>query len=193
VKAVPRKALLKSHRFELSPMIGLSLNDPYYQHYTLSGSAIFYPHDSFGIGIGIDWIYLHAPTGNIDAVRQSLTSVIAVVELPTLFAHLDLYWLPIYGKVSLFDSAIVNFDLYAAAGAGVATEFGTHNPPEVNVAIGQHYVLEQWLALRFEVRDHIFLDTQQANGIMQSSVQSYVVFMAGLSFFIPPTFEYSFQ
>lgn len=193
VKAVPRKALLKRHRVELAPMAGLSLNDPYYEHYTVSGSLIFYPHDAFGFGVGADYVYLHAPTSNIDTVRESLTSVIAAVDLPSLFAHVDLYWLPIYGKVSLFDTAIVNFDLYASAGGGMATAFGGHTRPEVTVAVGQHYVLEQWLALRFEVRDHLFLDTQQANGIMRSSIQSYVMFQAGVSFFIPPTFEYTFQ
>jgi outer membrane beta-barrel protein len=193
IKAVPRKALLKRHRLELTPMFGLSLNDPYFQHLSMSGALVFYLHDAFGIGVGVDYLYLHARTSAIDDVRQSLTSVLGTFNMPKLFAHVDMYWVPIYGKVSLFDSGIVNFDLYASAGAGVATALGTVNPPEINVAIGQHYVIEQWLALRFEVRDHVFVDTQRANNTPRSSVQSYVMFMAGLSFYIPPTFEYTFQ
>lgn len=193
VKAVPRKALLKRHRFEVTPSAGFSLNDPYYEHFTVSGSAVFYPHDAFGFGIGADYLYAHARNGNVDAVRAGLTSVLGQFTLPRLFVHADMYWLPIYGKVSVFDSAIVHFDLYASAGAGVATAFASRMPPEVNIAIGQHYVVQDWLAFRFEVRDHLFLDQQKSNQHFRSSVQSYVLFLAGLSFFIPPTFDYTVQ
>ena len=193
VKSVPRKPLLKRHRFEITPFASLSLNDPYFEHFALSGTAVFYPHDSFGIGIGADYFYTHVQTRNVEEVRQGLTSVLPTFDQPVLLGHVDLYWLPIYGKVSFFDSSIIQFDLYGSAGLGFETAFGSRTPAEVNIAIGQHYVLEEWLALRFEVRDHFFVDQQLANSLPQSSIQSYVMFLAGLSFFIPPTFEYTFQ
>lgn len=193
VKAVPRRDLLKRRRLELSPHTGVSLNDPYFVHLEFGGTLVFYPHDNFGIGIGADYFYAHPRTTNVDAVRLGLTSVLATFDLPVLMAHLDFYWLPIYGKVSVFNSWIVNFDLYASAGVGVATAFGTHTPMEANIAIGSHYALTQWLAIRAEVREHMFVDTQVANNIPRSSVQSYTMFLLGVSFFVPPTFEYSFQ
>ena len=193
IKAVPRKPVLKKHRVELFGAASLSLNDAYYQHFALNGAAVFYPHDAFGIGIGADYVYAHPKTSNIDVVRQSLTSVPAVFELPRLFAHVDLYWIPIYGKVSLFESGIIHFDFYGTAGAGVVSAFGKRRPPEVNVGVGQRFFLGDWLALRFEVRDHLFVDTQDVDGRTRSDVQSYVLFLAGVSFFIPPSFEYSYR
>jgi outer membrane beta-barrel protein len=193
IKAVPRKPILKRNRAEVFGGASLSLNDAYYQHFAFAGSAIFYPHDAFGIGVGVDFLYAHPKTSNVDVVRQSLTSVPAVFELPKLFAHVDLYWIPIYGKVSLFESNIIHFDFYGTAGAGVATAFGKRRPPEVNVGVGQRFFLGDWLALRFEVRDHLFVDTQDVDGRTRSDVQSYVMFMAGVSFFIPPSFEYSYR
>jgi outer membrane beta-barrel protein len=193
IKAVPRKAVLKVGRIELAAFASFSLNDPYWQHFAASGSVVWYPHDAFGIGIGVDYLYAHARQSNLDVVRQSLTSVPAVFEKPRMFAHLDLYWIPIYGKISLANKWIVHFELYGTAGAGLATAFGERQPPAVNVGIGQRFFLSRWLALRFEVRDHLFVDTLTVGDRDRSDVQSYVMFMAGASFFIPPSFEYSYR
>ncbi len=193
IKAVPKKPLLKVHRFELTPMASLSLNDAYYQHYAVGGTAIYYPHDAFGIGLGIDYLYQHTKRNAVDEVRASLTSVPAVFEAPKMFAHLDVYWVPLYGKFSLFNTAIIPFDVYATAGGGAATAFSNGRwMPAANAGIGTRLGIADWLALRVEVRNHFFLDTQQVDTIERSDVQNYVMAQIGLSFFIPPTFEYSF-
>ncbi len=193
IKAVPKKPLLKVHRFELTPMASLSLNDAYYQHYAVGGTAIYYPHDAFGIGLGVDYLYQHTKRNAVDEVRASLTSVPAVFEAPKMFVHLDVYWVPLYGKFSLFNTAIIPFDIYATAGGGAATAFSNGRwMPAVNAGIGTRFGIADWLAIRLEVRDHFFLDTQQVDTIERSDVQNYVMAQIGLSFFIPPTFEYSF-
>lgn len=192
VKAVPKKQLLKRHRFELTPQASASLNDGFYEHLSFGGSAIYYIHDAFGFGLGADYLYLHAQTSAIAEVRTGLTAAPAAFTFPSLFAHANFYWTPLYGKVSLPGGGIAQFDLYATVGAGVATSFGVHNPPAFNIGLGQHYAINSWAALRVEVRDTIFLDRQVANGVPRSSVQSYVMINAGLSFFIPPTFEYTY-
>jgi outer membrane beta-barrel protein len=192
VKAVPRKTMLKHHRFEVSPFISASLNDAYYQHLAAAGSAIFYPHDAFGIGVGADWLYANIKSDSVDTVRTSLTSVPAVFELPDLFVHIDAYWVPIYGKLSLFDSQIVHFDIYGVAGMGVAFA-GDRRPPLATVGVGQRFVLSDFLALRFEVRDHLFVDSLEVDQVPRSDIQSYVMFLAGVSIFLPPSFDYTYQ
>lgn len=189
VKAVPRKAMLKRHRLELSPMAAVSLNDPYYQHYAVGGSLVFYPNDAFGIGLGGDYLYAHVATNNIAIVRQDLIAVPAVFELPTLFAHLDAYWVPVYGKLSLFNSDIINFDFYLTAGIGAA-KAGSRYPLAATVGLGQRFVIGDWIALRIEVRDHVFNDSQQVYGVPRSDIQNYLLVFAGVSIFVPPTFDY---
>ncbi len=193
VKAVPRKAVIKHRRFELSPFMSASVNDSYYQHLAVAGSAIFYPHDAFGLGVGVDWLYANIKDDSVDTVRQSLTSVPAVFEHPTAFAHLDAYWVPIYGKLSLFDAEIVHFDIYATAGMGVAMVGEGRRPPLATLGVGQRFMLGDFLALRFEVRDHLFVDSQEVDGMPRSDIQSYVMFLAGVSIFLPPSFEYTYQ
>ncbi len=196
IKAVPRKEMLKRGRVELTPFVSFSMNDPYFQHFAGSATAVFYPHDAFGFGLGFDYLWAHPKTSNVDVVRKLYTSVPAVFEKPFLFAHFDGYWVPIYGKVSLFDNAIIHFDTYAVAGMGVAMA-GQRTPPLASLGIGQRFVLSDWMALRFEVRDHLFLDNQEVSNpagagpaIQRSDVQSYVMFQAGVSLFVPPSFEY---
>ncbi|MBI5512055.1 MAG: outer membrane beta-barrel domain-containing protein [Deltaproteobacteria bacterium] len=196
IKAVPRKPVLKNGRFEVFGAASFSTNDAFYQHLAFDAALVFYPHDAFGIGFGADYLYARPKTSNVDVVRQSLTSVPAIFELPRLFAHLDLYWIPVYGKVSLFESGIIHFDFYGSAGAGLVTAFGKRRPVEVNAGVGQRFYLGDWLALRFEVRDHFFVDTFEVSGMpdpTRSDLQSYLLFMAGVSFFIPPTFEYTYR
>jgi len=193
IKAVPRKAVLKMGRLELGAFATFSVNDAFWQHYAASGSVIYYPHDAFGIGLGVDYMYAHARQSNLDVVRQTLTSVPATFEKPRLFAHLDFYWVPIYGKISLFNTQIVHFDFYATAGVGFATSFGSAQPPAVNGGIGQRFFVSDWLALRFEVRSHLFVDTADVEGFERSDVQNYVMAMAGVSFYLPPSFEYTYR
>ena len=190
IKAVPRKTILKHGRVELTPYGAASLNDPYYQHLALSGTVVFYPQDSFGLGIGGDYLMLHVKTRNIDAVRKSFTSVPAIFELPSMFAHVDGYWVPLYGKLSFFASDIIHFEMYAVAGMGAALA-GNRKPLAVNVGVGQRFALSDWLALRFEVRDHLFLDTAEVEGMPRSDIQSYLLFQAGFSIYLPPSFEYA--
>ncbi|MBN1962107.1 MAG: outer membrane beta-barrel domain-containing protein [Deltaproteobacteria bacterium] len=192
VKAVPRKTLLKKSRFELSPFASLSTNDAYYQHYAAGGTAIFYPHDAFGIGVGAEYLFSHLKTSNLDTVRQNFIAVPAVFEQPRIFAHLDAYFIPIYGKISLFSSDIIQFDTYLVSGVGAAYA-GSHYRPLMNLGLGQRFVFGEWLAIRFELRDHMFVDTQTVNEIERSGVQNYLMFMAGVSVFLPTSFEYTYQ
>ncbi|MEM6732902.1 MAG: hypothetical protein AAF658_15205, partial [Myxococcota bacterium] len=57
IKAVPRKAVLKKGRIELAPFASLSMNDAFYQHLAIGGSITYFPHDSFGFGVGVDYLY----------------------------------------------------------------------------------------------------------------------------------------
>ena len=191
IKAVPRKHTLKRRRLELSPAASISLNDAFYQHYAVNGALIFYPHDAFGFGLGVDWFYGHDSTKELEVVRKSRISVPAEYLHARTFAHFDFYWTPIYGKFSLFDSGITYFEIYGTAGLGLVKTPATEIPWAANVGLGQRFLLSDWLALRFEVRDHLYIDKQIVNDQARSDIQSYVMFMAGISIFIPPSFDYS--
>lgn len=191
IKAVPRKELLKTHRLEIAPFAGVSLNDAFYEHLTAGAAVVFYPHDAWGIGLGGEYFYVHPGTNAQQEIRQVYTSVPAVFDLPRLLAHLDLYWLPLYGKVSVFDKYILTFDGYVSAGFGLETAFGTTQHLSANFGVGKHMAINHWAAIRVDLRDHIYVDEAQVQGVARSNVQNYVLLSLGLSFFVPPSAGYN--
>ena len=190
VKAVPRKAVLKRQRLEVAAYPAIGVNDAYYRHYAMSASMVYHPVDAFGFGIGADYFLGHDRTGDVDILRRSMISVPAVFEPPRLLAHLDAYWVPIYGKWSLFDSQIVHFETYATVGVGGASALGSRWVQAVNAGVGQRFMLGKWMAVRIELRDHLFVDTVTVNGVERSDIQSYMLLAMGVSVFVPPSFEY---
>ncbi|MEM6734391.1 MAG: outer membrane beta-barrel domain-containing protein, partial [Myxococcota bacterium] len=129
---------------------------------------------------------------NVDAVRQGLTSVPGQFEQPELFGHFDLYWVPIYGKASLFDQYILHFEFYGTGGLGIASSLDDDVSPAANFGIGQRTFLNEWFGLRIEARNHWYITNQTVNRIERSDMQSVLLLYVGASFFIPPSFEYSF-
>lgn len=193
VKAVPRKELFKRNRLEISPYTGVSLNDAFYEHLTIGGALVYYPHDVFGIGLGAEYFYVHPGTNAQREVRDIYTSVPAVFDLPQLFAHLDFYWVPLYGKVSLFDKFILTLDAYTSVGFGIETAFASTSHFAAHFGIGKHIAINQWAAVKLDLRDHIYVDEAVVGGIARSTVQNYVMLSLGFSIFVPPTVEYTFQ
>lgn len=195
LKAVPRKPVLRRHRLEFSPTFGASLNDAYYQHLAYGGNLIFYPHDSFGVGVGADYLFFHGGVeSSLELVRRTTTAVPATMSLARVFVHADIYALPIYGKVSLFNSVIIPFDFYASVGAALTSTAlsGEDYAPASSFALGQRLYFTDWLALKVELRDYLYVQQTLVNKQTRSDVQNYFMLQVGLSMFLPSSFEYTY-
>ena len=95
-------------------------------------------------------------------------------------------------KISLINSVIIPFDLYVVAGFDVVVagkDMAVR--PGFNVGLGQRFMLGEWLALRIQDRDQVYVDKQTVNNQERSDIQNYVMLEAGVSFYLPPRFEYS--
>ena len=103
---------------------------------------------------------------------------------------MTLYWLPVDGKFSLFDSLIGYFDIYGALGGGVVQTTAEELRPSFTAAIGQHFILADFLTLRVEVRDILYLDEHSFLGEPRSSLRNQVMLRIGFGLFVPPSFEY---
>jgi len=190
VKAVQRKPVIKALRAELTPIFAVSLNDSYFTHLIVGAGAAFYLHDSFGIGLRGAYFLAHPRSNKQRVIRIGQTAVPATFDLPTALGSFELHWVPIYGKIALINSLIVPFDLFLTSGVGFVTT-DTNVRPSFSAGVGQRFMVNDWMAIRIEVNDTVFNDTQTVNGQPRSDLQNYVMFNAGFSFFIPPTFDYT--
>jgi len=190
VHAVPKKRMLKQMRLELSGHVAGSLNDAYYHHVSAGAELTFYPLESFGIGLSGEYFLEQIERTGVEWVRRGFLSAPANYATPTWGAWLTLYWLPVDGKFSLFDSLIGYFDIYGGLGGGVVATSVDAFRPAVTASLGQHFVVADFLTVRLEVRDFLYFDEHEFLSETRSSIRNQLMFRIGFGLFIPPSFEY---
>jgi outer membrane beta-barrel protein len=149
-------------------------------------------------------------------VRQSTRLAIPYNRWQT-GAWLNFTYVPLYGKFSMFNKFIFQWDAYLVGGVGFMRtqpvpvidasirSFDWQTRLSFDVGLGVRIFLSRWLAFYFEFRDYIWLDKyenvhveptstgrldpstwyQSGNSIVQNATIGL-----GLTFFIPPRFQY---
>ncbi|MBI3178249.1 MAG: hypothetical protein HYZ27_01225, partial [Deltaproteobacteria bacterium] len=108
VPAVTRRVFGKSGRLEVTPAFGLSLNDPFFDHYLLSGTLAFHVLESLWVGAAGDF-YLSSEN-EPPVVGGGAGS--PEYNRPAFGGRLGVGWAPFYGKLSLFAGTVLHFDTY---------------------------------------------------------------------------------
>lgn len=96
----------------------------------------------------------------------------------------NLVWSLAYGKVRWMGGAIGRYDFHVALGAGVAVEPGERGMTG-SLGVGMKFYLNEWLALRFDVRDQIRQMQRERLGI--EKVVNDITVLGGLAIFVPFT------
>ncbi len=188
IKSVQQKVFLKRRRFDVTPFVGLNLNDAFFRQLTLGGSLAYHITDGLALearGVGV---VVQEETDVVRFVREETDALLTEQYELDYLVDFDLLWAPIYGKMSLFGDAILHFDTYIAAGGGlVGTDVGLHGAG--NLGIGMRFFALKWLAVRIEYRNYFFVE--ERNG--DSELRTPGFFGLMVSFFLPPKFEYDYE
>jgi outer membrane beta-barrel protein len=121
----------------------------------------------------------------------------------------------VYGKFAVLDRKIVTWEVAFTAGIGATqseviprdTRFPgfTNILITPNVGAGMRFFLFKWLTVSLGVRDYVFIDkfeptnrelgmnetADEAKENADSALINNVMFQIGVSFWIPPSFEYT--
>jgi outer membrane beta-barrel protein len=190
IKSVQRKVFAKRMRHELMVQASTSLNDAFFQQFTVGGAYTFHP---------LEWLALEANAKYfLPPLRTDLTTVIRStpaagniqIYSPILTLTADVQFAPIYGKLSVFAEQTIHYDFYISGGFGAILTENAAAPwhPLGTVALGARVMATEWLTIRFEIKDAIYNDTRSS--IVASAIQNMLLFNLGVSFFLPPTFDY---
>jgi outer membrane beta-barrel protein len=190
IPSVTRRSFAKQGRVEVFPTVSLSLNDPFYDHVIGTLGIGYHVLESLSIGLAGDF-YGSLSTSVPVVGKVGPTTV--TVDRPKYAGRLELAWSPFYGKVSLFAENVLHFDIYLLAGGGMmGRERGGSTFTGVG-GLGEHFFFNDWIGLRLEVRDQLFMLARQpasaAGGASKQSLQNLLSVMVGLSFFLPPSFK----
>jgi outer membrane beta-barrel protein len=214
ILVVVRKPFLKSHRTELYPMFGTTMNDNMIRHYTMGGEISYFLTDVLAVGVEGQYY--------IDTFREPFDLVARQARrLPTVNRYLwsgalDFHYVPVYGKFAILDHRLVTWEVQFTAGIGagqskVIPRDKTFDPFTnllimPNVGAQMRFFLAKWLTVNVGVRDYMFIDhyepTMRVEGGMNdsadeakdnssSSFVNNVMFQIGLSFWLPTSFEYT--
>jgi outer membrane beta-barrel protein len=185
VKSVQRKVYLKKGRFELTPLVSVSINDPYYSKFGASVRGAYYFADTLAISARGSVMQV-LPSDDVRTAKRAFQSRI-YHSVPQWSGMADLEWAPLYGKVAFLNS-ILHFDGYLLGGAGVVkTETSSLEGRSISIGadlgLGMRFVAKDFLAVNVALINTSYVD--QPLGTSKGAVQNLMTINAGISLFFP--------
>ncbi len=225
VFAVQAKSRLHGGTFEFSPMYTASLNNRFTGHHGLSLNLLYHIKENIALELGGN-VYMTAQDSNTgfrlgghetSATEQLRSDEQLSPEAVKLMMHewsaaANVAWTPISAKFSFHGVSLGTFDLFVTTGVGLTStqfrpsindafiELPQGLALQMNLGAGIRFYFNDWVALRFEVRDYIsplsfrydviqasISSTQAARLERQSTfeVRNFLSAQIGLSFVIP--------
>lgn len=213
IVVVMRKPFLKIRRSDLMPFLSTTMNDNMVRHYAAGGQFNYFLTDVLAVGVEGQY-YTKQFREPFDLVGRQAR------RLPTInqynfSAALNFHYVPVYGKFAILDKKLVAWETYFTAGVGVTQSEVVPRDPRFssftnllitpNIGASMRFFLFQWLTVNVGIRDYIFVDkfepvgrsatmftsAEAAKANADSALINNVMFQVGLSFWIPPTFEYT--
>lgn len=196
----------KKGRLEATLTGNLSLNDAFFSKY-FGGLKLGYHvteflsvsvHGASGTAVKTgSTVLCSANAGCRDATDAQLWQVPGEIEW---LAGVEVAWAPVYGKLNVLSEQVAHFDLYVMLGAdwiasrevlgraaadleGAGGTPGTTAGPGAHLGLGARLFLSEWIALRLELKDYLYMADVPNNG--GQSLQNQLFTEIGLSFFLP--------
>jgi len=212
IVVVPRKAFLKSGRFEFVPFSGVSLNDNLIRHYAFGGGINFFLSDALSVGVeGQYYVKSLSPTEENVGLQYNR---IPLLNRYKYSAALVFGYVPVYGKFSFFNKQIMHWEIFANAGVGgIVTEIIPRDPGlqswdnqriMVPLGVGTRFFVFNWLTVNFMLRDYLFTDLYEpanrsamnfpdaasAKANADSALVNNFMFYGGIGLYLPTKFTY---
>ncbi|MFZ5438606.1 MAG: outer membrane beta-barrel domain-containing protein [Myxococcota bacterium] len=201
IRPVSGHLFLMNGRFEVSPEIGISLRDAFWQKVGFGAAFTYHFTESVGLSARATYnLSLISGTAQICDPQGGGCSLPTFSELTTyngqtanvaygymsLLTSVDLQWAPLYGKIALFSEKILNFNMYGLIGPTFLM-YGPTNTFTVggNIGVGFRFFINQWLTVRLELRDVLYYE-EGAN--KRDSFRNQLMTQIGLSMFFPTVF-----
>lgn len=182
---------LRKGRVELAPTFHGSFNDSLSQQLNVGLVANYHIMQWLYAGVvggWQDWRFIsedaNGLTGQYD---RTIDATDAIPEVSILNGYVGgvVGFVPFYGKLALFNSAIVHWDVSIAVGGGIVHSRAAGIKPSGIISVGQRFFILDWLSLNVDVRGLLYPDTLREDGFF-TQWQAGV----GVGFWLPTSFEY---
>jgi outer membrane beta-barrel protein len=212
--AVQPRFILKRFRVEFQPYWGLTWNDQFVDHPAPGLGINFYITEVLAVGVNGNY---YEPF-NVDKEFNFQVRRAARVSVPLTEyqwgAALNFTYMPALGKFAGFGDFIFQYEAYVVGGVGMLStrpipvidpdnrNFAFEPKIAFNAGLGLKIFFNRWFAVVMEVRDYVFNDQlenldidpinpqDESTWLDETRLTNNVQFQAGLSIFVPFSFEY---
>ena len=213
IVVVMRKPFLKLKRTDLMPFVSTTMNDNMVRHIGAGAQINYYLTDVLAVGVEGQY-YAKNFREPFDLVGRQARRL-PTVNKYNFSAALNFHYVPVYGKFAVLDKHLIHWETYFTAGVGVTQSEIIPRDPRFqpftnllitpNVGASMRFFLFKWLTVNVGIRDYVFVDKFEPVGrsdIMYTSADdakdhaesafiNNVMFQLGVSFWIPPSFDYT--
>ncbi len=191
ITVIQPKPVLRRQRLQLSPHIGMTINDPVLRQWAVGGTLAYNATERFSLVAGFDWMDFGTTLGGVTNRYEeiiSTTSAAPDVSPIDWFGSLEFGYVPLYGKGVLFNRAVVFYDMYLTVGPAVGYAAGEFTPGGT-VAVGFNLYFNHWLGMQAEVRERATVQEVSTGNQLTHTVTSTL----GLTIFLPFNFRYTYD
>lgn len=180
VSVIQKKYMPKTGRFQFFGGLALTTNDPFYNTtgFTLKGS--YFLTEKWGLEVS----YFSMSSTEAKATKELLE--IQNIGTDSLsytknYLGVSVLYVPIYGKMSLFNEKIVPFDFYFGLGTGNTKTQAKDGVGTFHVSTGQIFAVSKSFALRWDFSWNFF----SAKAVNEDGTINNLFLSLGASFFFP--------
>lgn len=199
IHVIQKKPVLQAKRFELMPRFGVGINDTVHQSFKLGVSGNYHFSERAYVGGMFEWYNFQGVLGGTtNTFNNAYTTTRTAPDAPILnwFAGAEGGFLPLYGKFTLFNWAIIYWDLGATLGVGFANTESLVNADSRGTfaatgSLVTRLYMNDWLGLNLELRDVLFPGQVEGQQRQYNPISNIATVALGVSLYLPPSFEYS--
>lgn len=211
-QVVRRKLLFRSTRMEVAPLVGFTLADPFNRNILAGANASFHLTNEFGIGATFAYGVASPQTSLGEALNDPAAGV--PPEQLNSFATTRINWVasvegsyvPLFGKLSIMNGLILNYDFHLLFGVGFVNQVGvtatgvdnlaasnlTASTVAPTVGVGTRFYINDFVSFNTQLRDYIYSSPAVSNGTnSESDLQNRLMLSMGISIFLPTAVKVS--
>lgn len=201
---VRHKLLYRSTRVELTPLLGMTVNDAFLRNGVVGAQFAYHLTNEFGIAFTGGYSPVQLKTDLYNNVQAELESEPdsryedASFSYIQWMAGLEVQYVPIFGKFSLSQSLISNYDIHLLLGisaigqnAEAAVDGAEADPqlsginPSPMFGLGFRLFTSDALSITVQARDYLYSRAVVSTGTADADLKNNVFVSVGASFFFP--------
>jgi outer membrane beta-barrel protein len=201
---VRHKLLYRSTRVELSPLLGMTVNDAFLRNGFVGAQVAYHLTNEFGIGFTGGFSPFQLKTDLYNNVEAELSNENPARLADTSYsfiqwlAGVEVQYVPIFGKFSLGKSLISNYDLHlilgiAAVGQSAEAAVDSEEPdqqlsginPSPVFGLGFRIFTSDALSINVQARDYLYNRALVSRGTADADLKNNVMVSLSASFFFP--------